>query len=253
MKNDPETPEGGRATGRDLTGWTARRRPGRETLAGRYVRLEPLDPARHGDDLFAARADDPEAWRYMPDGPYPTRAAFQAWLDAKSVLEDQIYHAVVDVETGRAEGRVSFMRMDPANGVIETGAILFGPRLARSRGATEAIYLQARHVFDDLGYRRLEWKCDAENAPSRRAAPALRLRLRGDLPPAHGDQGPEPGHGLVRHARPRMAGPQGGLRGLARPGEFRRAGPAGQAARRFRVSRSLTVPGSPANWRRRAR
>lgn len=86
------------------------------------------------------------------------------------MLEDQIYHAVVDVETGRAEGRVSFMRMDPANGVIETGAILFGPRLARSRGATEAIYLQARHVFDDLGYRRLEWKCDAENAPSRRAA-----------------------------------------------------------------------------------
>ncbi|WP_349371714.1 GNAT family protein [Salinarimonas sp.] len=171
MTNDPATADSGRSTIRqDLSGWTARQRPGRVTLAGRYVRLEPLDPARHGDDLFAARADDAEAWRYTPDGPYPTRAAFQAWLDAKSALEDQIYHAVVDVGTGRAEGRVSFMRMDPRNGVVETGAILFGPRLARTRGATEAIYLQARHVFEDLGYRRLEWKCDAENAPSRRAA-----------------------------------------------------------------------------------
>lgn len=171
MTERPATAESGRSTIRqDLDGWTARQRPGRVTLAGRYVRLEPLDPARHGDDLFAVRADDPEAWRYMPDGPYPTRAAFQDWLDVKSALEDQIYHAVVEVETGRAEGRVSFMRMDPRNGVIETGAILFGPRLARTRGATEAIYLQARHVFDDLGYRRLEWKCDAENEPSRRAA-----------------------------------------------------------------------------------
>lgn len=134
------------------------------------MRLEPLDPVRHGDDLFRARADDPDAWRFTPDGPYPTRAAFQTWLDAKSVLEDQIYHAVVDEVTGRAEGRVSFMRIDPGNGVIETGAILFGPRLSRTRRATEAIYLQARHVFEDLGYRRLEWKCDATNEPSRRAA-----------------------------------------------------------------------------------
>ncbi|MGJ3264168.1 MAG: GNAT family N-acetyltransferase [Salinarimonas sp.] len=163
----------------DLLGWSARQRPARETLAGRYVRLEPLDPVRHGDDLFAARADDPEAWRYTPDGPYPTRAAFQAWLDANSVLPEQIYHAVVDVRTGRAEGRVSFMRMDPANGVIETGAILFGPRLARTRGATEAVVLQARHVFEDLGYRRLEWKCDADNAPSRRAALRLGFAFEG--------------------------------------------------------------------------
>lgn len=176
MTTDPSSPGNATAGSRirqDLERWTARRRPARATLAGRYVRLEPLDPARHGDDLFSAGADDPEAWRFFSDGPYPTRAAFQSWLDAKSRMPAQIFHAVMDARSGRAEGRVSFMRMDPGNGVIETGAILFGPRLARTRGATEAVYLQARHVFDDLGYRRLEWKCDADNEPSRRAA--LRL------------------------------------------------------------------------------
>lgn len=180
MDHDAETTGHGRSTTRqDLEGWTARQRPGRETLAGRYVRLEPLDPVGHGDDLFRARADDGDAWRYMPDGPYATREVFQPWLDAKSVLDDQIYHAVVDQATGRAEGRLSFMRIDPKNGVIETGAILFGARLARTRGATEAIYLQARHVFDDLGYRRLEWKCDAANEPSRRAALRFGFRYEG--------------------------------------------------------------------------
>lgn len=134
---------------------------------------------RHGDDLFQVRADDADAWRFTPDGPYPTRAAFQAWLDEKSALHDPLCFAVVDQETGRAEGRLTFMRMDPKNGVIETGNILFGSRLSRTRGATEAIFLQARHVFDDLGYRRFEWKCDAANEPSRRAAARFGFAFEG--------------------------------------------------------------------------
>jgi RimJ/RimL family protein N-acetyltransferase len=86
---------------------------------------------------------------------------------------------VVDKATGRAEGRASLMRIDPAHGVIETGSILFGPRLARTRGATEAIHLLGSYVFDDLGYRRFEWKCNALNEPSRRAALRLGFTYEG--------------------------------------------------------------------------
>jgi RimJ/RimL family protein N-acetyltransferase/GNAT superfamily N-acetyltransferase len=157
---------------RDLASWTPRPRPERRVLEGHYVRLEPLDPARHGDDLFAA-GSGPEAerlWRYLFEEPYRDRASFQAWLDKFSASEDPLFFAAVDRETGKAEGRLSLMRIDAPNGVVETGNILFGPRLAQSRAATEAIYLQAAYVFDALGYRRFEWKCNDLNEPSKRAA-----------------------------------------------------------------------------------
>jgi RimJ/RimL family protein N-acetyltransferase len=131
-----------------------------------------MDPTRHGDALFEA-GSGPEAerlFRYLFESPFETRDAFDAWIARVSASEDPLAFAVVDRGTGRAEGRVSFMRIDTANGVIETGSILFGPRLARTRGATEAIYLQLRHAFDDLGYRRFEWKCNDLNEPSKRAA-----------------------------------------------------------------------------------
>ena len=154
----------------DLSHWTARPRPERRPHEGRYVRLEPLDAARHGDDLFAAGPTDDALLRYLPERPFADRASFQPWLDKAAVSEDPMFLAVVDKESGRAEGRLSLMRIDAANGVIETGHLLFGPRLGRTRGATEAIYLLARHVFDDLGYRRFEWKCNDANEPSKRAA-----------------------------------------------------------------------------------
>ncbi len=156
----------------DLARWTPRPRPERRPLEGRYVRLEPLDPARHGDDVFAASSGETAdaLWRYLADGPYPDRASFEPWLQKAAAADDPLFYAIVDRATGRAEGRLTFMRIDTANGVIETGNILFGPRLARTRGATEAIYLQARHAFDDLGYRRFEWKCNDRNEPSKRAA-----------------------------------------------------------------------------------
>jgi RimJ/RimL family protein N-acetyltransferase len=165
----------------NLSAWTARPRPERRVLDGRYARLEPLDPARHGDELFEAGSgpDAKDLWRYLWDGPYPDRASFEGWLTRAASTDDPLFFAVRDKATGRIEGRMSFLRADPANGVVETGHILFGPRLARTRAATEAIYLQARHVFDDLGYRRFEWKCNNANEPSKRAALRLGFTFEG--------------------------------------------------------------------------
>ncbi|MFC4171263.1 GNAT family N-acetyltransferase [Microvirga sp. GCM10011540] len=155
-----------------LTDWAPRPRPHRMRLEGDYIRLEPLDPARHGDELFEAGSgpDRDMLWRYLTDRPFPDRPSFEPWLAQAAASEDPLFFAIVDRDTCRTEGRLALMRIDPANGVAEVGHILFGPRLARSRGATEAIFLLARWVFDDLGYRRLEWKCDNRNAPSKRAA-----------------------------------------------------------------------------------
>jgi RimJ/RimL family protein N-acetyltransferase/GNAT superfamily N-acetyltransferase len=154
----------------DLSNWTPRPRPERRAHEGRYVRLEPLDPARHGDELFEAGPTDAALLRYLPERPFPDRASFQPWLDKAAASEDPLFFAALDKASGRAEGRLSLMRIDPAHGVIETGHLLFGPRLGQTRGATEAVYLLARHSFDDLGYRRFEWKCNDANEPSKRAA-----------------------------------------------------------------------------------
>jgi RimJ/RimL family protein N-acetyltransferase len=165
----------------DLAHWTARERPQKRTLEGRYVRLEPLDPARHGDDLFNACSgpDAEDLFRFLFETPPADRADFEPWLAKVASSADPMFYAVVDQTTGRAVGRLTFMRIDPAHGVIETGSILFGPELARTRGATEAIYLQARHAFDDLGYRRFEWKCNDRNEPSKRAALRLGFTFEG--------------------------------------------------------------------------
>lgn len=157
----------------DLSNWTPRDRPGREPLEGRLVRLEPLDPERHGDGLFAASTvpDAMEKFRYLGnDYPPTSRDGFQPWLDAAGASEDPRHYAVLDVETGAVLGRQALMRIDATNGVIEIGNIYWGPDIARTPKATEALYLFARHAFDTLGYRRFEWKCDNENEPSKRAA-----------------------------------------------------------------------------------
>jgi RimJ/RimL family protein N-acetyltransferase len=141
------------------------------TLTGRYTRLEPLDPARHGDELFAASmAPGAEArFRYLFESP-EDRSAFGAWLVRAAASQDPLYCAVIDAASGRCEGRQALMRIVPEHGVIEIGSILWGPTIARTRVATEAFFLAARYAFDELGYRRFEWKCNALNEPSRRAA-----------------------------------------------------------------------------------
>lgn len=147
-------------------------RPERIVLDGRYCRLEPLDPARHGDHLFAASsvADASARFLYLPVEAPATRAVFDAWIAERAATNEALYFAVIDKATGRAEGRQSLMRIDPANQCIEIGDIYWGPAITGSRVSTEANFLFARYAFEHLGYRRYEWKCNALNAPSRRAA-----------------------------------------------------------------------------------
>jgi RimJ/RimL family protein N-acetyltransferase len=156
----------------DLSNWKPRPTPQRIALEGRFVRLEPLDAGRHGEDLYAAATeDDAEArFRWLAERPPQNRAEFDTWLYKAEASTEQLFFAVIDRESGRAIGRQSLMRIDPANGVVETGAIHWGPAMQRTAKSTEALYLHARYVFDDLGYRRFEWKCDNDNEPSKRAA-----------------------------------------------------------------------------------
>ena len=144
--------------------------PSSRTLLGRYVALEPLNAAWHSADLWRALEGHDEIWTYLADGPYDSEAELRRGLEEKQAGTSAIFFAIVPAATGRIAGYASYMRMDPANGVIEVGNILFTPSLKRTTAATEAMYLMARHVFEDLGYRRYEWKCNARNAASRRAA-----------------------------------------------------------------------------------
>ena len=187
--------------------------PERRVLQGRFGRLEPLDDAKHGESLWRAVAGADAVWAYLPYGPWADEASFRAWLRERQALADPLYYAVVDERSGRALGCVTLMRIDVPNGCIETGHIFFSPPLQKTPLATEAIYLQAKHIFDDLGYRRFEWKCNNDNEPSRRGAP-LRLLFRRPLPPAHDRKGEESRLRLVLDARRRMAGAQGRLRAL---------------------------------------
>lgn len=156
----------------DLAHWRPCPRPGRVVHEGRFCRLEPLDAADHGDQLFEAATlpDADDRFRYLPDFSPADRAAFQPWLDAAQASKDPLYFAVIDKATGRVEGRQTLMRIDEPNGVIETGHIFWGGRISQTPVTTEAYYLFASHVFDDLGYRRFEWKCNNANEPSKRAA-----------------------------------------------------------------------------------
>ena len=146
------------------------RPPERAPLDGKSVRLEPLDPDRHGDDLFSSASDADDSWYYLPYGPFASRDDFMRWLRAHAATPDPLAFAIIDRESGKARGIATFMSIVPDHGVIEIGHIWLSPHLQRTRQATEAIYVMSRHAFDVLGNRRLEWKCDAANAASRRAA-----------------------------------------------------------------------------------
>lgn len=155
-----------------VANWTARERPKADPLEGHYVRLEKLDATRHGDALFKASStpDGDERFRWLGEHAPTDKAAFIEWVEKAAASTDPYFFAVIDKASGKVAGRQSFMRIDTANGVIEIGAILWNPPVAQRPAATEALYLFARHAFDDLGYRRFEWKCNNENKPSKRAA-----------------------------------------------------------------------------------
>ncbi len=144
--------------------------PPKTAIQGQSARLEPIDPAWHVADLYELSKDDDTIWNYMGYGPFADLGAMRTWLDGCAASPDPLYFAIVDQATGRAVGMTSFMRIDAKSGAIEIGNIWFAPILKKTRQATEAIFLQMREVFDRWGYRRLEWKCNARNAPSRAAA-----------------------------------------------------------------------------------
>jgi RimJ/RimL family protein N-acetyltransferase len=160
---------------------TPARRPTRAPLLGARVVLESVDPAAHAAALFAAGHDaaDPRLWVYLPYGPFADPGELEAWLASAAASEDPLFFTIAERATGRPAGVASYLRMEPRHGVIEIGHLWFGAALQRTPAATEAIFLLARHAFDDLGHRRLEWKCDARNERSRRAAERFGFTFEG--------------------------------------------------------------------------
>ena len=165
-----------------LIGWQLAPTPAHQPVDGQYVRLEPLDPARHGDDLWQALQgpdSDPALWDYLPYGPFSERAAFDAWLSGHAASRDPLFFSVIDLSQQRAVGLLSYLRIAPKDGCIEIGHIAFGRAMQRSPASTEAVYLLAKLALGELDYRRLEWKCNADNARSMRAAKRLGFSYEG--------------------------------------------------------------------------
>uniref|UniRef100_C5CV35 GCN5-related N-acetyltransferase n=1 Tax=Variovorax paradoxus (strain S110) TaxID=543728 RepID=C5CV35_VARPS len=171
----------GQPVGPLLPGWTARPLPPRRAIEGRYCVLEPLDAARHADDLHAAYAQAPDGrdWTYLGVERPADLAGTRAHIERAAQSADPMHFAVVDPQSGRAIGTLALMRIDPANGAIEVGSVNFSPLLKHTPMSTEAQHLLMKLAFDELGYRRYEWKCDNFNEPSKRAATRLGFRFEG--------------------------------------------------------------------------
>lgn len=154
-------------------------RPKRTKLVGSFVDVVPLDASSHAESLYEAIEGQDQLWDYLFDEPPSSFTAFSERLQRMARSDDPLYFAIVEKSGGGAVGYASYLRIEPPHRVIEVGSILYSPRLQKTAGATEAMYLMARHVFEDLGYRRYEWKCNNENAASRRAAVRLGFTFEG--------------------------------------------------------------------------
>ena len=171
----------GQVVGFPVKHWRAPPAPAGLTLHGDYCRLERLDGESHAHDLFTANAADLDnrIWTYLPYGPFGSLHEYRTCMDDLCSKDDPLFYAIIDDHSGRALGVASYLRINPRDGAIEVGHINFSPLLQRTVMATEAMFLMLRHAFDDLGYRRYEWKCDALNAASRRAALRLGFTFEG--------------------------------------------------------------------------
>jgi len=167
-----------RPLGEKLTHWTPPPPPDGSPIVGRYARLDRLEADRHTAALFAAYSADPAVWDYLPYGPFASVADHHAWIRQATNGNDPLFYAITDLDTGQVGGVASYLRITPGSGSIEVGHINLAPALQRRRAATEAIYLMMQWAFQ-AGYRRFEWKCDALNRPSRRAAQRLGLSYEG--------------------------------------------------------------------------
>lgn len=177
---EPRLNEHGQQIGNAVGAWTPRPFPPRTAIQGRFCCVVPLEP-EHAGALFRANCaiSDARDWTYLPYGPFRGPEEYRAWIGWAAASRDPLFHAVIDTASAQPVGVASLMRIDPANGVIEVGHIKFAPAQKRSRAGTEAMYLLMRRAFDELGYRRYEWKCDALNAPSRAAAERLGFTFEG--------------------------------------------------------------------------
>ena len=164
-----------------IKGWQKRAYPPRSKIVGKYCKIEPLDPGTHATELYNAYEEDKEQkiWTYLPYGPFRSIETFLEWLTHECMGDDPLFHTIIDLRTNKAVGVASYLRIEPNTGVIEVGHINYSPRLQKTRAATEAMFLMMRRVFDELGYRRYEWKCDALNAGSRSAAQRLGFVFEG--------------------------------------------------------------------------
>ena len=174
------TPDTSLPIGAALPGWQAPPAPQHTALNGSYCRLEALHAAQHAAALYAANAPDAtgQSWTYMPYGPFAQLADYQRWVEQWASSADPLFYAIFERGSAQAAGVASYLRITPASASIEVGHIHYSPGLARTRAATEAMYLMMQHAFQ-LGYRRYEWKCDALNAPSRAAAQRLGFSFEG--------------------------------------------------------------------------
>ena len=167
--------EYGQIIGESVVGHTSGKLPAIDFLEGRYARIEALSVEKHAEDLLAVYGPDTprEMWTYLFQEPVADMEELVNLLNQILARKDRFFYAILDRETGKALGTFSLMRIDQANRTIEVGAVTFSPALKQTRMGTEAHYLLARYVFEELNYRRYEWKCDALNLPSRKAAERL--------------------------------------------------------------------------------
>jgi RimJ/RimL family protein N-acetyltransferase len=171
----------GQSIGCAVSGWVPRQAPARTPMTGRYCHLEPLDPERHARDLYAANSEDRDGrmWTYLPWGPYSAFDRYLADLQAGLRRSGFTTYAIHAADTNKAIGTASYLNANLPAGSIEVGAITYSLLLQRTPAGSEAMYLLMRHVFDDLGYRRYEWKCNSLNGLSRAAAERYGFRFEG--------------------------------------------------------------------------
>lgn len=171
----------GQPVGFPVAGWRERPRPPRTAMTGRYCAVEPLQPGGHAADLYQAYMEDKEhrVWTYMSYGPFHTFEDYRRWLESYGTGDDPLFHAVIDLKLSRAAGVASYLNLKPDVGVVEVGHISYSPQLQKTPAVTEAMFLMMRRAFDELGYRRYEWKCDALNAASRTSAERLGFVFEG--------------------------------------------------------------------------
>ena len=231
----------GQPVGEALPGWTARPRPPRAPMAGRYCQVEPLEVERHAAELWEANALDREGrmWTYLSVGPFAEFGAYRGWVESAMASEDPLFHAIVDAEIGKAVGVCAYLRIDPGNGVIEVGHLQFSPLLRQTRAATEAMYLMMRRGFEELGYRRYEWKCDSLNGASRAAAERLGFIYEGLFRKAIVYKGRSRDTAWFSVVDDEWAGVKSGLERWLEPGNFDEGG---RQRRRLGELRALPPP-----------